>query len=633
MDASTVTYLFGGVVVLLAGVCIANCIYMRRHPEATGLGEALLNRNFLEFMPGLNRRDVEELTLDMERWECSVCAFMNLVTKPICSLCSTHRDYRLIEFYSDTVPAHEPEKPSRSMSQRASKSLQRQTSKSFQRLSMRKQWTRQLDTKGNVVWARHFLDTEECPASFVIQTGPIRHEVGDSNGPDVSVTVIIHDSTTLGSAETPGLDAIQTIAWVPIEGINAATTVTGLRLLPSTWSSLLPISRLPFSLKYAWFLHQVSDLIVPYADLHIQTKVQRARVFEEALENLLGIKGQGLCAIIRYNFIGESGLDAGAIQREWYTLVAHALLHEESGLFTLSNRDDNSYFINPNSAHDTSHLDVQLEHLELFRAAGRFIGRALLDGQVLPIQLSPVLFKALLGVPMTLDDVESLDKTTYTSLQYIVQNDRVDDLALTFSVTQCFGDRMLEVDLIENGHEMAVTDANKHEYIALMVRHLLFGRVETQLLALIEGVYDVLPPELLTAFDHKELELILCGLHEIDLADWQANTVTSSNLDNTPVLEWFWNIVSSLPQDDQAKLLQYATGASRVPVQGFKGLTSYDGKICYFTLKGVAYKQGVYPVAHACYNRIDLPLYPSEELLKDALKTLLLSDPTGFNIE
>ena len=37
--------------------------------------------------------------------------------------------------------------------------------------------------------------------------------------------------------------------------------------------------------------------------------------------------------------------------------------------------------------------DVQLEHLELFRAAGRFIGRALLDGQVLPIQLSPVLFK------------------------------------------------------------------------------------------------------------------------------------------------------------------------------------------------------------------------------------------------
>ena len=91
--------------------------------------------------------------------------------------------------------------------------------------------------------------------------------------------------------------------------------------------------------------------------------------------------------------------------------------------------------------------------------------------------------------------------------------------------------------------------------------------------------------------------------------------------------------MSGLPQDDQAKLLQYATGASRVPVQGFKGLTSYDGKICYFTLKGVAYKQGVYPVAHACYNRIDLPLYPSEELLEDALKTLLLSDPTGFNIE
>ena len=48
MDASTVTYLFGGIVLALAGVCIANCIYMRRHPEASGLGEALLNRKYMQ---------------------------------------------------------------------------------------------------------------------------------------------------------------------------------------------------------------------------------------------------------------------------------------------------------------------------------------------------------------------------------------------------------------------------------------------------------------------------------------------------------------------------------------------------------------------------------------------------------
>ncbi|OQR99391.1 HECT E3 ubiquitin ligase [Achlya hypogyna] len=671
---SSVTVVFIVIAVVIVGVCIANCIYMKRHPATGELGEGLLNRNFLDFMPGLNRRDVQEQTLEMERWECSVCAFLNIATKPMCK-------YRLIEMYSESVPS---ESPSLSVSHRASKTFQRQTSKSLQRLSsffhkailpedlnprqrsarMRKQWTRQMDAKGRVVWARHFLDTEEFPASFVIQMGPI-HTGGNYTDDSTSVTVIIHDSTTLASADgySPPTDFTKTIAWVPIEAVHADAAVTGARLALSMWTSLLAISRLPFSLKYAWFLHQIEDLIVPYGELcalfliasahpspisHVQTKVDRARVFEEALENLMLIKEQGLCAIIRYTFLGESGLDAGAIQREWYMLVAQALLHEDSGLFAISNREDNSYFINPNSAHatrtlfvlasrDTSftrvHRNVALPHLDLYRAAGRFIGRALLDGQVLPIHLNPVLFKALLGVPMTLDDIEALDRTTYKSLQYLVQNDKVDELSLTFSVTQPLGDGYVEVDLVPHGSDIAVTDANKHEYIELMVRHLVFGRVEPQLLAIIKGLYDVIPSELLTAFDHKELELILCGLNEIDVADWQANTVTSSNLEKAAVLEWFWDVVAGLSVHDQAKLLQYATGASRVPVQGFKGLTSYDGKICYFTLKGIVYAPGMYPVAHACYNRIDLPLYPERALLEEAIATLLLSDPTGFNIE
>ncbi len=153
------------------------------------------------------------------------------------------------------------------------------------------------------------------------------------------------------------------------------------------------------------------------------------------------------------------------------------------------------------------------------------------------------------------------------------------------------------------------------------------------MLALIQGVYDVLPPELLVPFDHKEMELLLCGLMEINVEDWKNNTVTSSNLVHSDVLRWFWDIVAHMSSEDQAKLLQFATGSSRVPVQGFKGLTSHDGIICRFSLKGVMYEPGKYPCAHACYNRIDLPLYPEKALLEEALQMLLLSDPTGFNIE
>jgi E3 ubiquitin ligase SMURF1/2 len=65
----------------------------------------------------------------------------------------------------------------------------------------------------------------------------------------------------------------------------------------------------------------------------------------------------------------------------------------------------------------------------------------------------------------------------------------------------------------------------------------------------------------------------------------------------------------------------------------FVGLTSYDGRICHFTLKGIDYAVGKYPVVHACFNSFDLPLYPTKELMREALLTLLLADPTGFTID
>ncbi|CAK4638959.1 unnamed protein product [Aphanomyces euteiches] len=222
---------------------------------------------------------------------------------------------------------------------------------------------------------------------------------------------------------------------------------------------------------------------------------------------------------------------------------------------------------------------------------------------------------------------------------------------LTFSVTERRGDGVVEVDLIPNGKQIEVTDANKVQYVDLMVEYLLFGRVKLQLWALLRGVYEIVPPELLLPFDHKELELVLCGLNDIDVNDWRLNTTVSSDLRSSSVVEWFWEVVTSLSKDNQAKLLQYTTGSSRVPVQGFRGkqhlgnatiiswlcdglgLTSYDGMICYFNLKGVPYTHGAYPVIHACYNRIDLPLYPRKELLQEAIYTLLLSDPTGFTIQ
>ncbi|KAG9410505.1 hypothetical protein AC1031_018546 [Aphanomyces cochlioides] len=215
---------------------------------------------------------------------------------------------------------------------------------------------------------------------------------------------------------------------------------------------------------------------------------------------------------------------------------------------------------------------------------------------------------------------------------HVLESKDVEDLALTFSVLERQEDSFVEVDLIPDGANVTVTRATAQDYVGRMVRYLLFDRVQTQLEALLEGVYDILPPALLVPFDFNELELLVCGLPSVDVDDWKLNTMASSSLRNSQVYDWFWQVVEALGPEGRSKLLQFCTGSSRVPVQGFKGLTSYDGNICHFSIHGKDYTPEMYPVAHACFNRLDLPSYPDKLILQAAIDVLLQSDPTGFTI-
>ncbi|KAF0716259.1 Aste57867_2948 [Aphanomyces stellatus] len=164
-----------------------------------------------------------------------------------------------------------------------------------------------------------------------------------------------------------------------------------------------------------------------------------------------------------------------------------------------------------------------------------------------------------------------------------------------------------------------------------MVQYLLFDRVAPQLEKMVQGLYDVLPQELLMPFDYKELELVLCGFAEIDVADWRRSTMVSIAL--AGVSSWFWDVIErDMSNVERIKLLQFTTGSSRVPLQGFKGLTSYDGTLCPFALHAIPYTKGVFPKVHTCFNRIDLPVYPNRELLREGLFVLLNTEIADFSM-
>lgn len=84
---------------------------------------------------------------------------------------------------------------------------------------------------------------------------------------------------------------------------------------------------------------------------------------------------------------------------------------------------------------------------------------------------------------------------------------------------------------------------------------------------------QVVPLQLLKVFDESELELLMCGIGTIDVRDWHMNTLYKGGYHpNQLVIQWFWRLVLSFDNEMRARLLQFVTGTSRLPMNGFKEL-------------------------------------------------------------
>ena len=99
--------------------------------------------------------------------------------------------------------------------------------------------------------------------------------------------------------------------------------------------------------------------------------------------------------------------------------------------------------------------------------------------------------------------------------------------------------------------------------------------------------------------------------------DWSKFTDYRGYEKTDQVIEWFWQCIRSWPAEKKARLLQFTTGTSRVPVNGFKDLQGSDGPR-RFTIEKSGDPPGL-PRSHTCFNRLDLPPYEDYESLEQKL--------------
>jgi len=324
---------------------------------------------------------------------------------------------------------------------------------------------------------------------------------------------------------------------------------------------------------------------------------------------------------LKLDFVGEDGLDYGGLAREWFSLLSTEIFNPTLGMFEYSNENDYSLRINANSA-------MEPDHLLYFQFVGRFMGLAALHGHFLDAAFTTVLCKRILGKPFTIGDLQEADPTVHRSMIWMLENDVTEVPDLTFSTDIEVMGEMVTHNLIPNGENIAVTEANKHGFVEQMVGWQLSRNTEAQLAALCGGLYEIIPKADFADFTARELLFMLCGTRTLDADDWKESTVYERCNASTDVVQFFWEIVEESTEQERTDLLQFCTGSTRVPVEGFQSLQGSDGprRFCVQLVDDVTRL----PHAHTCFNRLDLPKYPTKERLKQRLQ-LAVDGAEGFS--
>uniref|UniRef100_A0A673G4J7 HECT-type E3 ubiquitin transferase n=1 Tax=Sinocyclocheilus rhinocerous TaxID=307959 RepID=A0A673G4J7_9TELE len=300
--------------------------------------------------------------------------------------------------------------------------------------------------------------------------------------------------------------------------------------------------------------------------------IRRDHLLEDAFNQIMCYSRKDLQRSKLYvSFVGEEGLDYSGPSREFFFLVSRELFNPYYGLFEYSANDTYTVQISPMSAFVDNHH-------EWFRFSGRILGLALIHQYLLDAFFTRPFYKGLLRILCDLSDLEYLDEEFHQSLQWMKDNDIEDMLDLTFTVNEEVFGQITERELKPGGANIPVSEKNKKEYIERMVKWRIERGVVQQTESLVRGFYEVVDARLVSVFDARELELVIAGTAEIDLGDWRNNTEYRGGYhDNHIVIRWFWAAVERFNNEQRLRLLQFVTGTSSIPYEGFASLRGSNG--------------------------------------------------------
>ncbi|XP_031608731.2 probable E3 ubiquitin-protein ligase HERC3 [Oreochromis aureus] len=339
-------------------------------------------------------------------------------------------------------------------------------------------------------------------------------------------------------------------------------------------------------------------------------QLQRASLFESTFRELAAAPHSDFKKPLVVHF-DEDPKVTQVYRQDLFHHLFCKMVSEESGMFMLNDSKTLAWF--PSNATEESKRN--------FFLFGLLCGLALYNQCIIHLQFPLVLFKKLLNLEPTLEDMMEFSPTDGRILQTILnyEDDVVDNLCMEFWIIW----DGIKVYLDPQTPGKPLTSQNKKEFVEACVNHAFNTSVESVFQEFKRGFFLVCDQDLVRLFRPQELQGVLVGQDVYDWEKFKQNTSYGGKYhDRHPTIQMFWEVFDELTEEQRKDFLRFLTGYRRAPILGMDQV--------HMKVRDKQIQSGTcdqhFPEALTCHSILDLPFYSTKEIMRDRLTEALLAD-------
>nr|XP_043901885.1 probable E3 ubiquitin-protein ligase HERC4 isoform X1 [Solea senegalensis] len=332
--------------------------------------------------------------------------------------------------------------------------------------------------------------------------------------------------------------------------------------------------------------------------------VRRENIVGDTMEVLRKSKNVDYKKPLKVIFVGEEAVDAGGVRKEFFLLIMKELLDPRYGMFRYYEESRLIWFSNKT-----------FEEHDLFNLIGVICGLAIYNFTIVELSFPVALYKKLLKKKPTLDDLKELMPDVGRSLQHLLdytEDDLEEVFCLNFTITEDNYGVTEVLELVPNGEDISVNKSNRQDFADAYVDYVFNTSVAPLFKCFYAGFHKVCGGKVLELFQPNELQAMVIGNTNYDWVELEKSVEYKGEYwADHPTIKLFWEVFHYLPLEKKKLFLLFLTGSDRIPILGMKSLQ--------IVIQPTSGGEHYLPVAHTCFNLLDLPKYTSAETLREKL--------------